>query len=628
MRSCAVAIACTAAVLLALRGADGTQCRQDPASATDFCGLPLRLANFQGYYACLNDVEVGRPQTKDDILDMISFYDNVKAVGVGHSWWKEQFCSSNDSTGVNIVMTELNTTLSLIENPWYPKPAPPDYPIQVNEATQTVTAQAGVPQRMLLDYLASYTTPSAPLGYILPAFPWYIDQSIGGAVATSSHGSSFWYGGLASQVVRIEMALSNATLANFSESSNAHLWHAAQVGVGRLGAMTEVELMIKPQSMIKRVGVNVTWTEFLEEIKQFQANWTGAVAGTNGLTKAEVLDVWEGTQLFWFVPSASTYKVQYFDQGQPPPDWEYDQNIGTVSTQSISDAQEVASSFAPASAPQPSAEGNAEALPPNGPEVSAITAAEGAGPDPVDVYAQVPTPELGPSALILLNPMLYDTIYKSFITSFFPNGTYTQREGILAETDFVNKQTTGTDPYDQYEVVIPLSQAYECLTKVSDAMYATGDANLTSGFVVPPLIRFLGAEDAYLSMSNGEPHIFFNLEDHLSDSTKKENKIMSIFVYECGARMHWGKAGWPLYEPCFDGSARYPDTWCDFGCAVQELDPTGKFSSISNVWEWQATQNGKPIPFASCCSTQGFDPSCTCATRTDCDATGPLTPTL
>jgi FAD/FMN-containing dehydrogenase len=31
------------------------------------------------------------------------------------------------------------------------------FPIQVNEAKQTVTVQAGVTQRMLLDYLANYT---------------------------------------------------------------------------------------------------------------------------------------------------------------------------------------------------------------------------------------------------------------------------------------------------------------------------------------------------------------------------------------------------------------------------------------------------------------------------------------
>ena len=116
------------------------------------------------------------------------------------------------------------------------------------------------------------------------------------------------------------------------------------------------------------------------------------------------------------------------------------------------------------------------------------------------------------------------------------------------------------------------------------------------------------------------------------------------------------------------GSQVYGSPWCDFGCAAQvpprvpasalsrscaggalgvlpshtqcasadapaepagaqELDPTGKFASESNVWAWQATQNGTAVPFASCCSPQGFLSSqCTCASRTDCDgrATAPV----
>ena len=45
--------------------------------------------------------------------------------------------------------------------------------------------------------------------------------------------------------------------------------------------------------------------------------------------------------------------------------------------------------------------------------------------------------------------------------------------------------------------------------------------------------------------------------------------IVSIFRHQCGARLHWGKAGWPRWAPCFDGAEEYPSTWCHFGCAVQ-----------------------------------------------------------
>lgn len=43
-----------------------------------------------------------------------------------------------------------------ILNPIYSMSVPPSFPIQVDEPALTATVQAGVPQRILLDYLAAY----------------------------------------------------------------------------------------------------------------------------------------------------------------------------------------------------------------------------------------------------------------------------------------------------------------------------------------------------------------------------------------------------------------------------------------------------------------------------------------
>ena len=64
-----------------------------------------------------------------------------------------------------------------------------------------------------------------------------------------------------------------------------------------MGVITEVELMIKPQSMINRVGINVNFYDFVASIQQLQADWNGAVAGTNGMTTAEVQNSWEAVQV-------------------------------------------------------------------------------------------------------------------------------------------------------------------------------------------------------------------------------------------------------------------------------------------------------------------------------------------
>lgn len=111
-------------------------------------------------------------------------------------------------------------------------------------------------------------------------------------------------------------------------------------------------------------------------------------------------------------------------------------------------------------------------------------------------------------------------------------------------------------------------------------------------------------------------------QDYISKSSGRNNTefqtVISLFREKCDARLHWGKAGWPEHAQCFDGAKEYPETWCDFGCAVNELDPTGKFDPISSVWQWNAERDGKEVDLASCCTADGFSSQCTCGPRTNC----------
>ena len=76
-------------------------------------GLPLELSNFQGYFECNKAAKIGRPASIADAQSLITMFDRVKAVGNGHSWWKEQFCPGNDSKSIGLVMTEIQSTLEL-----------------------------------------------------------------------------------------------------------------------------------------------------------------------------------------------------------------------------------------------------------------------------------------------------------------------------------------------------------------------------------------------------------------------------------------------------------------------------------------------------------------------------------
>lgn len=72
--------------------------------------------------------------------------------------------------------------------------------IQVNETEQSVWVSAGIKIIDLLNYLGNYVTATAPAGWTLPAFPWFVYQSIAGAVATGTHGSSLPWKTLSNQV--------------------------------------------------------------------------------------------------------------------------------------------------------------------------------------------------------------------------------------------------------------------------------------------------------------------------------------------------------------------------------------------------------------------------------------------
>jgi hypothetical protein len=86
-------------------------------------------------------------------------YPRVKASGVGHSWWKEQFCAGSNGSALNIVTTEQKAVLDQMNAPvdpaqWRGKQIPASFPIQVNEQDEEVTVAAGITQRVLLDYLS------------------------------------------------------------------------------------------------------------------------------------------------------------------------------------------------------------------------------------------------------------------------------------------------------------------------------------------------------------------------------------------------------------------------------------------------------------------------------------------
>ena len=163
------------------------------------------------------------------------------------------------------------------------------------------------------------------------------------------------------------------------------------------------------------------------------------------------------------------------------------------------------------------------------------------------------------------------------------------------------------------------------LVKASGVGHSWNTEFTCSGNASNAVIRLTNKESGYLSYSSDEPVMGFNMEDYVQYNNGGKNDdfqaVMDVFRSPvCGpARVHWGKAGWDQsrgQEVCFDGAAEFPNTWCDFGCAVSELDPNGKFAGISTKWQWAASSKRSGdvvVEFAQCCGPDGFKKDmCTC----------------
>lgn len=69
-----------------------------------------------------------------------------------------------------------------------------------------------------------------------------------------------------------------------------------QIGVGRLGVITEVELEIVPQDMLEREVFSTSFDDFVAAMKQLQDDYVAALNGSSKSTVADVLSEYEGTQ--------------------------------------------------------------------------------------------------------------------------------------------------------------------------------------------------------------------------------------------------------------------------------------------------------------------------------------------
>jgi FAD-linked oxidoreductase len=119
-----------------------------------------------------------------------------------------------------------------------------------------VTVGAGTDLAKLNAGLASFDLAMANLGDI-------DKQTIAGAISTGTHGTGARLGGLATQVVALELVTADGSVLNCSAEENPDVFAAARVSAGALGVITSLTLQAVPAFLLRAQEMPLPLAEVL-----------------------------------------------------------------------------------------------------------------------------------------------------------------------------------------------------------------------------------------------------------------------------------------------------------------------------------------------------------------------------
>lgn len=104
---------------------------------------------------------------------------------------------------------------------------------RVDHTSKRITARAGTRIYELNELLATEGLALANLGDI-------DRQTVAGAIATGTHGTGLWHGGLAAQVAALDVILGDGSRVSCSATERPGLFAAARVGLGAMGVLVGI----------------------------------------------------------------------------------------------------------------------------------------------------------------------------------------------------------------------------------------------------------------------------------------------------------------------------------------------------------------------------------------------------
>ena len=194
----------------------------------------------------VSGVRIETPATAEEVAEAVRIAadrgERVKALGSGHSF--------TDISAPQSVALDLSALDGLHA---------------ADRDSGVVTVGAGTSLHRLNDLLAGVGLALTNLGDIDV-------QTIAGAISTGTHGTGAKFGGIATQVVGLEMVTADSATVTCSAAERPELWSAARVGLGALGVVTRVTLQCVPLFSLRAEEGPMPLDELLARFDELTAN--------------------------------------------------------------------------------------------------------------------------------------------------------------------------------------------------------------------------------------------------------------------------------------------------------------------------------------------------------------------
>jgi D-arabinono-1,4-lactone oxidase len=145
--------------------------------------------------------------------------------------------------------------------------------LKVDKESKTMTVQAGI-------RLHDMNLRAKEHGLTMPNLGSIDEQSLAGAIATATHGSSLSHGLLSDRVQSLRIVLANGQAVRCSAKQSPDLFRAALVSLGALGIVVEIEFEMIEAS-------DIEWTQTIRPMADVLADWDNGLWTTN-----EFVRVW------------------------------------------------------------------------------------------------------------------------------------------------------------------------------------------------------------------------------------------------------------------------------------------------------------------------------------------------